>query len=416
MPEFTKRVKSREGVRAISFLSDLFHGNVGNLGHDLNPGNILSDAGSDFKKQPSWLKDLEIAAPLAIGTILTAGADLPALAGGAGLFGADAAAGGAALGADAVTGADIFGTAAIDPITGLALDAGTAGATAGADAGATALGFAGDVGAGTGATAGGGALDAVNALAAGGTGATSGAGAGGLGVAGIAGQTVGTDLGVTAAPTSIFDTLGDTASTIGGGIKAAAPYVGAAGLAGSLYQGYQTNMANKNLAKTEAANATNAGNIAAQAQSIAAPLINQGQTLTSYLSSGTLPPQFQSQVDQAIASQRAGIIQGYASRGMSTDPTKNSALQQDLAAVDNSKATLMTQLESQLSTAGQNMINTANQLLATGLSATNLESQIPIEMSKLNMDLNKAMMQSISNFAAAMNGGRGISSQTQAAA
>jgi hypothetical protein len=190
------------------------------------------------------------------------------------------------------------------------------------------------------------------------------------------------------------------------------PFVGAAGVAGSLFEGYEQKQALNATNKQEAAATAQAASTAAIAQQTAAPLINQGQTLMTYLTSGTLPPQFQTQVDATIASQKAGIIQGYASRGMNTDPQKNSQLQQDLAAVDNSRNTLMTQLESQLATAGQNMVNTANQMLATGVSATNLEAQIPIQISKLNQQLNQSMMQSISNFAAAMNGGRNITSAT----
>lgn len=405
------RAEQKEAVT--SFLSDLFHGNLGNLGEDLSPKSFFSDTGKDFSKQPSWLKDLEIAAPLAIGTVLTAGADLPALAGAGGL-------------------ADIFGGAGLAADTGAAVDLA---ATGGVDA----LGFAGDVGA---TTAGGGALSAIDAAAGGGAGLTSAAGgaldtgasldlatAAGGGAGGGAwpaaldlGTATAGDVGATAgAPLSLGGATaagggaaapgaGGIFSTIGAGLKTAAPFIGAAGLAGTLYQGYEQKQAQNALTKQEQQNATNAGNIAAQAQSIAAPLINQGTTLTGYLTSGTLPPQFQTQVDQTIASRKAGIIQGYASRGMSTNPQQNSQLQQDLAAVENSKNTLMTQLESQLSTAGINMINTANSLLAQGLAATQLESEIPIQISKLNEQLNKDMMTSISNFAAAMNGGRNITS------
>ena len=343
---------------------------------------------------------MEIAAPAVIGTALTFGADLPA-------FGA--------LGAGGL--GDLFG-----------------GGAAAADASSTALGFAGDVG----ATTGGDALSAIDTAIGAGGGALPGdalsLAAPGADVAAAAPQGLGAawpaslDLGASTAadvgggvgaPLSLASSTAasggaaagggggimGTLGSIGSGLKAAAPFVGAAGLAGSLYQGYEQKQAQTALTKQEAANATNAANIAAQAQSIAAPLINQGQTLTSYLSTGTLPAQFQTQVDQTIASQKAGIIQGYASRGMSTNPQQNSQLQQDLAAVENSRNTLMTQLESQLSTAGTNMINTANQMLAQGLAATQLESEIPIQISKLNEQLNKDMMSSISNFAAAMNGG-----------
>lgn len=413
----------------MSFLTDLFEGKTGNLGKDLS--NPFDDAGKDFSKQPNWLKDVEIAAPLAIGAVATGGLDLTALPA---LFGgADAALGAGAAAIDPITGLAL--DAAVDPLTGLATgaeatgalgDAGVLGQTAADAAAALPQGatltagtappsFAGAFG--EGAQVGGASVDL------GGTAPTI-AGGGwptgldlGAGTAGDVGATAGNPLSL-AAPTAAAGASpaggGGILSSIAGGLKTAAPFVGAAGLGASLYGGYEQKVATDKLNKQEQANVTNAANIASTAQSIAAPLINQGQTLTSYLASGTLPPQFQSQVDQSIATQKAGIIQGYASRGQPTDPTKNSALQQELAAVDNSRAELMTQLESQLSTAGTNMINTANSMLAQGLAATQLEAEIPIQMSKLNEQLNKDMMTSISNFAAAMNGGRNITSQAAA--
>jgi hypothetical protein len=377
----------------LSFLSDLVEGKTGNLTKDLS--NPFDDAGSDFAKQPAWAKDLEIAAPAVIGTALTFGGDLPFLAGGAGLLGgADAAAGGVAAGADA-------------------------------------LGFAGDVGADTAAAGGTDALSAIDtAIGAGGAApggalslaapdvaaaAPAGAGAAwpasldlGTGTAADVGGTAGAPLSLTGGVTATAGSTGPggVLSSLTSGLKTAAPFVGAAGLGASLYSGYEQKEQLNSLNKQEAANALNAGNIAATAQSIAAPLLNNGQALTTYLTSGTLPPQFQTQVDQTIASQKAGIIQGYASRGMSTDPKQNSQLQQDLAAVDNSKNELMTSLESTLATAGNQMITTANNLLSQGLSATQLEAQIPIQISQLNQELNQSMSQAISNFAAAINGGQ----------
>jgi hypothetical protein len=380
----------------VSFFSDLLEGHTGNLGNDLNPSNILSDAGTDFSKQPAWAKDLEIAAPAVIGTALTFGGDLPFLAGGAGLLGgADAAAGGVAAGTDAL---------------GFAGDVGADATLGGSTDALSAI----DTAIGAGGAAPGGALSL--AAPAGDVAAAAPVGAGaawpasldlGAGTAADVGGTAGAPLSLTGGATATAGSTGPGGilSTLTSGLKTAAPFVGAAGLAGSLYSGYEQKQQLDSLNKQEQANAITAGNTAALAQSIAAPLLNQGQTLTTYLSSGTLPPQFQSQVDQAIASQKAGIIQGYASRGMSTDPKQNSQLQQDLAAVDNSKATLMTQLESQLSTAGNQMIQTANQMLSTGLSATQLEAQIPIQISQLNQELNQSMSQAISNFAAAINGG-----------
>lgn len=400
----------------MSFLTDLFEGHGGKLGKDLS--NPLDDAGKDFSKQPAWAKDLEIAAPLIAGTVLTAGADTPLLAGLGGIFGgagAAADAGAAGIAGETVAGgADIFGDAGVlgetvagaDAVlpAGATLTSGTAPA-AFADAFGGAGGVAGQTVADTGLATGAPVTNALDTAALDAPGAVGNAAGAPLSLSGGT-----TSTGGTAGSGSIWDTIGKGATSaftknpIG-------TTLGVAGVGGALYGGVEQKLAANKLNAQEQANVTNAANIASTAQSIAAPLINQGQTLTSYLSTGTLPPQFQSQVDQSIATQKAGIIQGYASRGQPTDPSKNSALQQELAAVDNSRAELMTQLESQLSTAGTNMINTANQMLAQGLAATQLESEIPIQMSKLNEQLNKDMMSSISNFAAAMNGGRNITSQ-----
>jgi hypothetical protein len=390
----------------VSFFSDLLEGHTGNLGNDLNPSNILSDAGSDFAKQPTWAKDLEIAAPLAIGTVLTAGADLPGLAGAGGIFGS-LGAGGAAAGADALgfagdVGADAATAGGTDALGAIDTAIGAGGAAPG-----SALSLAAPDIAAAAPTAAGAAWPASLDLGAG-TAADVGTGAGGAAATGA-----GAPLSLTGAAT---DTAGTTGSggifdSLTKGVTSAftknplGTTLGVGGLALTGYEGIQQKEQLNALNKQEAQNAITAGNTAALAQSIAAPLLNNGQALTTYLTSGTLPPQFQSQVDQTIASQKAGIIQGYASRGMSTDPKQNSQLQQDLAAVDNSKNELMTQLESQLSTAGNQMIQTANGLLSQGLSATQLESQIPIQISQLNQELNQSMSQAISNFAAAINGG-----------
>jgi hypothetical protein len=61
-----------------------------------------------------------------------------------------------------------------------------------------------------------------------------------------------------------------------------------------------------------------------------------------------------------------------------------------------------------LANAGNQMVQSANSLLASGISATQLASQIPIQMAKLDADLNAQMSNALSNFAAAMNGGRRV--------
>ena len=114
----------------MSFLSDLFEGKTGNLGNDLSPSNIFSDAGKDYASQPNWLKDVEIAAPLAIGAGLTLGGDLPLLgaAGGLGdIFGGAAdTVGGSIAGVGGDIGADLSTTVGggLSDLAGAALPAG----------------------------------------------------------------------------------------------------------------------------------------------------------------------------------------------------------------------------------------------------------------------------------------------------
>ncbi len=379
----------------------MFEGLTGNLGHDL--GGFFNDAGKDFAKQPTWLKDLEIAAPAVIGAGLTLGADLPALGalGGLGdLFGGGglAADTGAAVDLAATGGADAAAT--LGSTTGAALDIGSiAGdaalpATATLDAGTAPAGLFADFGGISGQTVAGGGLDA-----------GLGAAGGGDIAGGAAIDTAGGSLGG-AAGAAGGQGAGSLLSSIGGTLKSASPFLGAAGLGFNLFQGYEQKQQLNSLNKQQANNARQAANTAATENAAAAPLLTQGQTLMSYLTTGTLPPQFQAQLDQAIAAQKAGIIQGYAQRGMSTNPQQNSQLQQDLANIDMQAQSQKANMEQTLQTAGNQMVQTANQLLSSGLSATQLAAEIPIQMSQLNQQLNTSMIQAISGFAAAINGGR----------
>jgi hypothetical protein len=222
---------------------------------------------------------------------------------------------------------------------------------------------------------------------------------------GAAGGGAGGSAGAAAGGGGILDSLGSGVSAVGGALKSASPFVGAAGLGLAGYQGYQQKKQLNALNASEKAKADQAAQIAQTELGAAQPLLSQGNTLMSYLSSGTLPQEFQSQLDQKIAAAKAGVIQGYAARGMSTNPQQNSALQQDLAAVDQQSLALKGQLEQQLSQAGNQMVQTANSLLSAGLSATSLSAEIPIQLSKLNQELNDSMSKALANFAAAINGG-----------
>jgi hypothetical protein len=79
-----------------------------------------------------------------------------------------------------------------------------------------------------------------------------------------------------------------------------------------------------------------------------------------------------------------------------------------LANVDARAEALKGQLEQMLSTAGNQMVQTANSLLSSGIQATQLSAELPIQVAQLSASLNKQMSDALANFAAAMNGGRGI--------
>ena len=385
----------------------------------------LNSVNTAFNSQPSWLKDLEGGAAAGLATFGIADLAAPAI------FGADALAGG--LGTAATAGE---GAAAGAPLDLAAVAAG-GGGTAGIDAGASALGFAGDV---TGDTIPGfptlasdsalaGNITPVGGLPAAGPAATN------LGAAATAAAPdasggalssldpssldflenagVNPDIATQALNASPAQSFGQAFTQNISNFPAAAGKalanpltdIGIGGLGYSLYSGYEQKQALNQLNQQEAGAAASAQAIAAQETNAAQPLITQGTALTQYLTTNTLPPQYQSMVAQQVAAQKAAIIQGYASRGQNSNPEQNSALQQDLNNVDTQASTLQANLEQQLAQAGTQMVATANQLLQSGASATQISAELPIQIAQLNASLNATTSTAISNFAAAMNGG-----------
>jgi hypothetical protein len=424
----------------MSFFSDLFHGNFGNLGQDLAPSNILSDAGTDISKFVSNpLNDVLLGAGIALPFLA------PELLGGLGAAGTAIDVGGATagdLGTLGGVGAAGLGAGA-DPTAALLSDAQIAAlqaspgasafaSTAGDTGTAFTMGAGGDLSpaeaAAQGASAiGGGAPAALPAgpaapttndffLAMGGTPQQM------LPGTGLAGNAIGGGFGAAPGGGGFLDSLQSTFGPLNTALKTVAPAAGLAGLGLNLYQGAQQQKALNALATQEQQNVQTAQNIQQQAMAAAQPMLTSGTVLSSYIANNTLPPEFQAQLDQITAAGAAGIRQGYASRNPNdpgaADPTKNSALAQDLQNNQQQSLAMKAQIEQLLATAGTNMVTTANQLLAQGLSATTLGSQIPMAMAKLNMDLNTQISNSISNFAAAMNGqtkigaGQGITINT----
>lgn len=142
-------------------------------------------------------------------------------------------------------------------------------------------------------------------------------------------------------------------------------------------------------AKKALANIPSLGTLAPKLQAQADQLNAQGQQLASYLTSGSLPPGLKTSLDEATKAAKATIISNFASRGMSTDPSKNSVLAQELAAVDT-----------------QAVISTAQigqQLLQTGVNESGMASDLYKTLASIDQSQNAQIQQSIANFAAALN-------------
>lgn len=130
-----------------------------------------------------------------------------------------------------------------------------------------------------------------------------------------------------------------------------------------------------------------------QLRASAQTLSAQADQMRSYLQSGTLPPGVKASVDQASAAARARIIAGYAGRGLPTDPVKNSALAQELSAVDTNAAIATAQI-------GQ-------QLLTTGISEAGLADQLYESLVKIDQTQTANTGKAIANFASALGGSKG---------
>lgn len=345
----------------MSFLTDLFEGNFGNLGHDLT-----AHFGQDL---PYYLG----AAGLGLGGAGLLGAGpLAGLFGGAG-EGAAAGLGGEALGfaGEPATGASgglsewlaSLGTSGAEGGTGLGGNISSAFASAPEALNpATGAPFEAGFDTATGLPSFQGGLDA----------ATGGTDV----LAGAADKAASTSTGfldklITGAETSL------TRNPLG--IAAAG-----AGLGLNMLRG-NPNDPNRDLLKQKADQ-----------------LGTQGQVLMNYLNTGTLPPAMQTQLDQAKAAARARIIQNHAKNGMSTDPSMNSALAAELNAVDINAVAAMADAQIKM--------------MQQGLSETGLSTQLYQTLIGLDRQSNTDLMNAIASFAAALGGGGGWFSSNRRAA
>lgn len=336
----------------MSFLTDLFEGHTSNLGTDITH----AFQGNELTQTLEGLGGLALAGTgigLGIDALGGAGAILPDFLGGAA---------GSSAASTALPFADIT--------------ADTAGATAGEAQSAISAALSGDT---TGLA---GATQAANF----GTAASSGGDI----------LTGGSALGV---PQSSFDAanaaLGAAGDTTTGGATGS----------GSGFLSNLTSGAVKSLTSNPLGIAAAAGGLGLQLikgqqitanqkalESEAAQTAAQGSVLQQYLQTGTLPPALQAQVNQATAAAKARIVANYAAQGMDTDPTRNSALAQELNNIDIQAVASAGQIETQL--------------LQTGINETGLSSQMYQALVGIDTANNNQLMQAIASFAAALGGGK----------
>ena len=151
--------------------------------------------------------------------------------------------------------------------------------------------------------------------------------------------------------------------------------IGAAGLGYSVLQGQQTQKYSPEML--------------AQAQS----LNSQGQQLLSYLNSGTLPAGLQASLTQATSAAKAKVISNFASQGLNTDPTQNTALAAQLNQVDQ-----------------QALISTAQigqQLMTSGIQETGISSELYKTLANIDQTQTANIGKAIANFASSISGGSG---------
>lgn len=371
----------------MSFLSDLFHGDFGNLGND------LAHAPSSFVNHPTEMLEAAggaaaLAAPFVLPELLGAGGAAGGLFGG----GEAVAAGGAEAGADsllsfgseAASGAGDAQSAISSLLgtTGNAAEGGSSFYGAGFDpsvnplmtdpnafsAGNQLAGVGGDNLGGLTGGAGESPIASGTSFA-----DAGGVGAGGDPISGVAGNA-----GKGAGETGFWDNLvGGVKNAPNAAVNSIVKNpLGIAAAGTGLALNMMNNKPNPNIA-----------NLQGQANQLTA----QGQQFMSFLQNGTLPPALKASVDQASNAAKARIIANHAAQGQSTDPTQNSALAQELAAADQNALIAVGQLGEQLFTAGQSEIG--------------LSSQIYQKLIAIDQQQSASQGKAIANFASALGSG-----------
>lgn len=191
-----------------------------------------------------------------------------------------------------------------------------------------------------------------------------------------------------ASSSSISDLVGKTGT---GALKSLtdnplAVALGAGGLGYNIYAG-QKQSANQAALTADAAKAT------ANSDS----LVNQGQALQQYLTTGKLPDAYEQQVNNAINDAKTRAISNAAAQGQPTDPTKNTALAQTLAGIDNQRSGMVSSIAEKLASSGATLIN-------AGQAAAGLSGQLYSSLVANDTAAAKNTGAAIASLAAALNG------------
>jgi hypothetical protein len=196
-------------------------------------------------------------------------------------------------------------------------------------------------------------------------------------------------------------------STVGSDVKAALPYLSAGALGYNILNQYELNKAIPSLSttaqQTEQA-ATSLANQGAAANAAAQPYLAQGNQWVTAATNGTLLPADQAALQAQVQAAIAQVTQGYASRGMSTNPEQNSSLAQDIQSIQNQAQVTTSQILQGYASTGTQITNTANSLLNSGASDTAISGQLANSVSQLSTSLAQTTGSAIANFAAALAG------------
>ncbi len=148
-------------------------------------------------------------------------------------------------------------------------------------------------------------------------------------------------------------------------------------------------------------------------QTNAAEIGAKGKDLEQYLTTGQLPAQYTTQIDQAINDAKTTAISNAAKNGQPTDPTKNTSLAQQLAQIDNQRAGMTSKIAETLFNAGAGLTNTAanvgnasaSSLLSGGQSAANLSGQLYTTLTGIDSKQSEQTAAAIAALAKSLNSG-----------